>query len=464
MKHLLSLIVASCVLAGVSVGCGKSAPEVPEVPDEPAKVTVTSVSVTPSSLELVSGKKASLTADVLPADATDKTVSWASSNAAVASVSGSGEVTAVAAGKASITVTTNDGGKQAVCTVTVTPAHVNVTSVTIDPTSLSVEKGQTGQLTVTVLPADASDPSVVWSSGDESVATVSQDGLVTGLSVGQTVITVVSKEDGTKKAECSVEVLKPSNMIWYKTYQDQLLEPYAFDGTGRPVSNSFVDGWGELVFESSVLKLGDKAFFNRTSLMEMILPARVASIGKEAFSGCSSLRSISLPEGLVSLGESAFYNCYALSRVTLPVSLVSFGDGVFSRCGALQAFESPLASSDGRCLLVEGTLVAFAPNGLTEYTIPSGTKAIGPSVMKYCTRLESVTIPASVLSIGTYAFYNCTSLRSLVFKGSTPPELGGSAFLRLDGSFTIYVPSSSVSAYKKADGWKEYASRIVAAD
>lgn len=459
-----SLIISFLILSALVTNCSKPKPEEPIVPSHPDKVAVTSVSIEPSSLELVAGQKATLKATVLPADASDPAVSWSTSDEGIAKVSGSGEVTAVAAGKTSITVTTKDGGKKAVCTVTVTPAHVDVKSVSIDPASLAVEKGQTGQLTVTVLPADASDPSVIWSCSDETVATVSQDGLVSGLAVGKTIITVASKEDGTKKAECEVEVLKPSNIIWYLTYQDQLLEPYAFDGTGRPVSNSFVDGWGELVFESSVLKLGEKAFFNRTSLLEMILPARVANIGKEAFSGCSSLRSITLPEGLVSLGESAFYNCYSLSHVTLPNSLVSIGDGAFSRCGALMSFESPLASSDGRCLLVEGTLVAFAPNGLTEYSIPAGTKAIGASAMKYCTRLESVTIPASVQRIGTYAFYNCTSIRSLVFQAVTPPELGENAFLKLDGSFTIYVPSSAVSAYRKADGWKEYASRIEAAD
>ncbi len=279
-----TLIVDMGLLAAIVSSCNKPKPDEPEVPVDKT-VAVASVAVSPSSLDLVAGAKATLTASVLPADATDPSVSWSTSDAGVATVSSNGDVTAVAAGKANITVTTKDGGKTAVCAVTVTPAHVDVKSVSIDPSTLSMEKGQQVSLTATVLPVDASDPSVIWSSSNESVATVSSDGLVIALELGNAVITVASKEDGTKKAECSIEVVKPTNVIWYKSYKDVLIEPSAYGGLGQPISNSFVDGWGELVFESSIQFLGEKVFYNCNSLMEMILPARVASIGDYAVSG-----------------------------------------------------------------------------------------------------------------------------------------------------------------------------------
>lgn len=449
-----------CLITGITA-CNKPAPEEPEKPEE-KPVAVASVSVEPASLELVAGEKATIKATVLPADASDSSVSWSSSDASVATVSESGAVTAVAAGHASITVTTTDGAKKATCAVTVTPAHVNVKSVLIDPVALTLETGQSATLAATVQPEDASDPSVIWSSSDESIATVSDGGLVNALSIGEATITVASVEDGSKKAECVVEVVKPSNVIWYKSYQDALVEPYAYGGIGHPVSNSFVDGWGELVFEHSIRSLGEKAFQSRTALTEMVLPARVESIGENAFNGCSSLVDIHLPEGLVSLGASAFYGCYSLKRIVLPTSLSEIGSGAFSRCGQLEAFESALASADGRCLVLDGALVAFAPSGLTEYIIPAGVRSIAPSVMKYCVRLESVTIPATVGRIGDYAFYNCSTLRTITLKGTTPPELGENAFLDVDKSFRIVVPSSAISSYVKADGWKNYASHIVA--
>lgn len=446
-------------MVAILSGCNKPTSDGPEVPVDKT-VAVSSVTVSPTSLDLIAGNTAVLTASVLPADATDPSVSWSTSDAGIATVSSNGDVTAVAAGKANITVTTKDGGKTAVCAVTVTPAHVDVKSVSIDPSTLSMEKGQQASLTATVLPVDASDPSVIWSSSNESVATVSSDGLVIALELGNAVITVASKEDGTKKAECSIEVVKPTNVIWYKSYKDVLIEPSAYGGLGQLISNSFVDGWGELAFEASIQFLGEKVFYNCSSLLEMILPARVASIGDYAFSGCSSLTDITLPEGLESLGESAFYGCYSMTRMVLPASLTSVGIGAFSRCGQLSAFESPLASVDGRCLVVDGSFVAFAPSGLTEYSIPAGIKAIAPSTMKYCGNLQAVTIPESVESIGSYAFYNCVKLRSVTFKGTTPPELGENAFLDVGMSCRIYVPASAVSAYKSAPGWKAYVSLI----
>lgn len=460
MTRSLSILMAFVALAGFSVGCGKTSPDEPSAPEDKT-VSVASVSVSPVTLDLVAGDKATLTATVLPTDATDSSVSWSSADASVATVSQGGEVTAVAAGKTSITVTTKDGGKQAVCSVTVTPAHVSVKSVAIDPASLSVEKGLTGQLTVTVLPADASDPSVVWSSADESVATVSQDGLVMGLAVGNTVITVASKEDGTKKAECAVEVVKPSNVIWYHSYLNELVEPNAYGGIGRLVSNSFVDGWGEMVFEASISELGEKVFYNCSSLEEVILPAKVARIGFSAFSGCKQLSAISLPKGLLSLGDEAFSSCFSLKRMVLPSSLREIGTGAFSRCSQLEAFESSLASADARCLILDGVLVAFAPSGLTEYSIPAGTVALARAVMKHCTRLTAVTLPASVTSVGAYAFYNSSNLQRVTFLGTTPPVLGEGAFEGVSSSCRIYVPASAFAAYKLAEGWTPYINRIV---
>ena len=150
-------------------------------------VLPTSVTVSPKTAEIEVGQSLTLNATVLPADADDKSVTWGSNNASVASVS-DGKVTGGSVGTATITVRSNaDLTVFDTCAVTVTnPATPPVlpTSVTVSPKLLNLEVGQSAALTATVLPADADDKSVYWYSGNTSVATVSEDGTVTGVSDG----------------------------------------------------------------------------------------------------------------------------------------------------------------------------------------------------------------------------------------------------------------------------------------
>ena len=166
---------------------------------------VTSVTLDQTSASLKVGETVSLTATVKPDDATDKSVTWSSSNTSVATVSSSGIVTAIKAGSATITVKTNDGGKTATCSVTVKAATVPVTGVSLNTTSLSLTEGETQTLTATVSPSNATDKSVTWSSNNTSVATVSSTGVVTAKSAGSAIIMVTTK-DGSKTATCSVTV------------------------------------------------------------------------------------------------------------------------------------------------------------------------------------------------------------------------------------------------------------------
>ena len=168
-------------------------------------VAVTGVSISKSSLSLVEGGSETLTATVTPDNATNKAVSWKSSDAATATVDNSGKVTAVKAGSATITVTTTDGSKTATCSVTVTAKTVAVSGVTLDHANLEITTGETAQLKATVSPDNASDKSVEWTSSDASVATVDGTGKVTAVKAGTATITVKTK-DGGKTATCSVTV------------------------------------------------------------------------------------------------------------------------------------------------------------------------------------------------------------------------------------------------------------------
>ena len=162
-------------------------------------VDVESVTLDKTSLELAAGETATLTATVKPDEATDKNVTWASSNESVAKVA-DGKVTAVKSGYA--TITAKCGGKTAECTVSVT---VPTGSVTLDKTTLSLAVGETAQLTATVKPDNATDKNVSWYSSDESVAKV-DNGNVTAAKVGKAMITATC---GGKTVECSVTVTVP---------------------------------------------------------------------------------------------------------------------------------------------------------------------------------------------------------------------------------------------------------------
>ena len=163
-------------------------------------VSATGVALSETELPLVKGATVTLTATVVPSDATNKRVTWSSTNTAVATVE-NGTVTAVSGGNATITVTSEDGNHTATCEVTVT---VSATGVTLSQTELPLVKGATATLRATVVPSDATNKKVTWSSNNISIATV-ENGIVTAVSGGNATITVTT-EDGNHTATCSVSV------------------------------------------------------------------------------------------------------------------------------------------------------------------------------------------------------------------------------------------------------------------
>ena len=176
---------------------------------------VTGVTLDQTALSLTAGETATLTAAVLPEDASNKTVTWSSSNPDVAAVTdhndGTASVTAGSAGTATLTATAADGsGVSASCAVEVTQPAAGVT---LDRTALSLTAGETATLTAAVLPEDASDKTVTWSSSNPDVAAVTDhnDGTasVTAGSAGTATITAVT-EDGGYTAACTVEVARKS--------------------------------------------------------------------------------------------------------------------------------------------------------------------------------------------------------------------------------------------------------------
>ena len=132
-------------------------------------VSVTGVTLNKTSTSIQVGGTDTLTATVLPEDATNQNVTWKSDKPEIATVDANGKdangkVTAVKAGEATITVTTEDGGKTATCKVTVSETSVAVTGVTLNKSETSLLVGGNETLTATVLPEDATNQNVTWKS------------------------------------------------------------------------------------------------------------------------------------------------------------------------------------------------------------------------------------------------------------------------------------------------------------
>jgi O-glycosyl hydrolase len=157
-------------------------------------VAVTGVSINPTSVTVAANNTSQLTAIVVPANATNKNVSWSSSNTSVATVNSNGLVSGITAGTATITVTTQDGNKTATSAITVNV--IAVTGVSVTPISASIFVSQTQQLTASVLPSNASNIGVTWSSSNTTVATVNSTGLVTGVAQGSATITATTVNGG----------------------------------------------------------------------------------------------------------------------------------------------------------------------------------------------------------------------------------------------------------------------------
>ncbi|MBP3289798.1 MAG: leucine-rich repeat protein, partial [Alistipes sp.] len=277
-----------------------------------------------------------------------------------------------------------------------------------------------------------------------------------------------------------------------------------------------------ITLPDGIKTIGEYAFYSCYYLESINIPYGVTTIGYEAFASCVSLSEITLPYSLTELGDLAFVYCYSLKSfngkfasadhrclitddgmlhtyalgcgatsytipsnaksiayyafancedlrsVTLPNSITDLGYAIFIGCNALESFNGKFASSDKRCLVIDDTILAFAPAGLSSYTIADNISGIYHFAFCQCDKLTKVVLPSSMSFMGYSVFRECSSLKGVYCKAATPPTAyngGAEYWLSFDNNAydrKIYVPKNSVTAYKAADGWKEYADAIVA--
>ena len=210
---------------------------------------------------------------------------------------------------------------------------VSVSGISLSEETASLAAGQTKQLAATVLPANAANKTVSWSSSNPGVAEVSANGLVTAKAVGTAVITATTA-DGAKTASCTVTVT-------------------AKIGTARTVGAARVKvtGAGEAAYTApksktaksavipATVKIGgqtykvtsvaENAFKNNKRITKVTISKNVKTIGKSAFYGCSRLSRVTVGRSVETIGDYAFYGNKRLKTVSLPASVKSIGKSAF---------------------------------------------------------------------------------------------------------------------------------------
>lgn len=178
------------------------------LPKAPKAIPATGIRLTKTTAELDEGETLELFYKLEPSDATTQGVVWASDNTDVATVDKDGLVTAVKAGTATITVSVKGQPEiKATCTITVKSSSIAVTKLTLSESSAEVSIGKTLTLSCTIEPSNATNKELIWSSSDETIATVDAQGVVTGVKAGTVTITVASKSNPSVKAICTVTVV-----------------------------------------------------------------------------------------------------------------------------------------------------------------------------------------------------------------------------------------------------------------
>jgi uncharacterized protein YjdB len=389
-------------------------------------VAVTGISLDKTTLTLQEGGYLTLIATVTPNNATDKSVTWTSSNTEIAIVDGVGKVTAIKEGTAVIIAKAGD--KIATCAVIVTTNTVAVTGITLDKTTLTLQEGGYLTLIATVTPNNATDKSVTWTSSYAAVATVDNTGKVTAIIEGTATITA---QAGDKTATCIVTVtaegvlnvgtagtlstLIDANMKYEITDLTltgnlngddirYIREMAGRDVRGNATAGKLINldiGGANIVAGGSYYYYDayEGACFTQNNVIGNCM------FGAYRFGSCK-LQNIILPNSATSIGSSSFYGCTDLTSITIGNNVISISDETFNGC-------------------------------------------IG---------LTSITLPKSVTLIGDAAFYYCSNLNEIHSKNPIPPIGDGGLSQSLEP--TLYVPTGSRSAYQAEDGWKDFVNII----
>ena len=207
--------------------------------------------------------------------------------------------------------------------------------------------------------------------------------------------------------------------------QNEIKASYTFNELGNH------EVWYKLIDNTKIVGW---MFQNFDHLISVTIPNSVNTIEQYAFSMCDNLISCTIGNGVENIGEDAFDECKKLTNV------------FFTNNSSLKIIEKD----------------AFRECNIESITLPNSVTTIGGASFYDCTALTNITIPSSITNIGNIALGNCSRLSSVTVEATTPPTLGNNVFHNNASGRKIYVPNTSINAYKAASSWKTYTADIEA--
>ncbi len=313
-----------------------------------------------------------------------------------------------------------------------TEKYESITGIKLSDTELSLDVFASKTITAEFEPiSEFTDFDVIFSSSDESIASVSSTGEITGKNVGTAIITA---SFDTFSATCEVTVTGDglsgsinNNLKW--KYEPETIKLTFFGEGIIPSASDWTQSIGlkNLRENIKIVEICDGitgmekySFSDCENLESIVIPDSVTSIGTMAFGDCENLESIVIPDSVISIGQYAFYSCLSLKSVVVSDSISCIDDYTFSHCENLESI-----------------------------VIPDSVTNIGASAFSYCENLKNIVIPDNVINIGNGAFENCFSLSGIdVATGNTAFVVEENVLFDYNKTEIVFYP------YEKAE--KEY--------
>ena len=203
------------------------------------------------------------------------------------------------------------------------------------------------------------------------------------------------------------------------------------------------DTWDAYSYKLTVNSDPPAGAYIHQDIVYLIIGNNVKNIGDGAFNDCNYLHLLSIEGDLKSIGDDAFAGT-SLENVNIPASVNHIGNGAFRYCNSICSF----SVESGNTTYKSDNDVLMSKDGKTLIAYPAYKDA------------TSYTIPSDVETICNYAFESCSRLTSITVSSSTPSALGNNVFSGTNCE--ILVNYSSLAAYRQADGWSKYATKIKA--
>ena len=390
------------------------------------KIHVTPLKVSqiamPKEISLLHTLSKQIEVNIAPELADNKTLKWTSDNEDVATVTQEGVVKGVNVGSANITAAAVDGSEvSATCKVTVALGTIELSTKTIN-----LRKGESyAEQIVNVLPDNYEHKEVVWTSADNSIASVDSEGMITAVKPGITTIKYSLGYDSSITAECKV-IVYDENVVYvggiYYIIDKQKSEAtvtsiYGGKNTSLDAEQvaQFYSGTinipESIIYEGykySVTKVGSYAFNCQNDLQSIYIPRTVKAVEPYAAIKAEKLNRVNVADEslLENIGEQAFKMCIGLKRFVFDGTSLQFntiGNAAFNGCTAL---EKVLWNGKSELKTIKD-YAFFKCTSLNNFDMPNTTLSVGNSSFRYNASLTDIHLSTSLNYIDEYAFGEC---------------------------------------------------------